>query len=271
MEKASATGRGPARERHQQLADWLRADGRVEVVQAAARLGVAPETVRRDLRAMEQHGRLVRVHGGAVPVQPAPATQLSGRPGPRYTGFGRRLWQQLPRQGTLLIGTGAPALGLAEAIAADPPESDGLTVVTNFLDAAIVLSRSRSPRSANLRVYNIGGTVSPHSGGQEGDWAISELNRLRTDISVVCAAGVSSTDGLTDHSPAGAAVSRAETLVGRRVIAIADASAAGKSAFVQFASIDEIDELAFAGEVDDQQLRPFRERGLPLMVAPEDD
>ena len=253
MDKAPTGGRGPARDRYQQLADWLQADGRIEVAQAATRLGVAPETVRRDLRTMEADGRLVRVHGGAVPVLPRPANPLSGRHSSRYTAFGRQLWQRLPRRGTLLIGTGDPALGLAEAIAADPPADEGLTIVTNFLDAAIVLSRTR-----NLGVYNIGGTVSPDSGGQEGDWAITELNRLRTDISVVCAAGLSATDGLSDYSPAGAAVCRAETLVGRRVIAIADTAAVGSSAFVQFASID------------DRQLRPFRERGLPLTVAPTD-
>ena len=52
--------------RYQAIADLLAAEGRVDVVDIANRLGVAQETIRRDLRAMESAGKLQRVHGGAV-------------------------------------------------------------------------------------------------------------------------------------------------------------------------------------------------------------
>ena len=55
-----------ATERHRLIADRLDAVGRVEVGDLAARLAVAPETIRRDLRLLEQQGQLQRVHGGAV-------------------------------------------------------------------------------------------------------------------------------------------------------------------------------------------------------------
>ena len=45
----------------------------------------------------------------------------------------------------------------------------GLTIATNSLDAAIVLSRA-----SRLEVYNIGGTVSPVTRAQEGDWAVND-------------------------------------------------------------------------------------------------
>lgn len=249
--------------RHDTIAGWLEADGRVDVVRAAELLGVAQETVRRDLRAMEAAGRLHRVHGGAIPVLPRPSTSFTDHES-GYVGLGRTVWERLPREGTLLIGTGAPALGLAEAISADPPARHGLTVVTNYLDAAIVLSRVPS-----LAVYNIGGTVSQRSRGQEGDWAIFELNRLRTDVSVICPAGISVTDGLSELTPAAAAVSRVQTRVGRRVIALADAGAVGQATFVTFATIEEIDEVAVAGSVPDKQHRPFVDRGVPLTVVPD--
>jgi DeoR family transcriptional regulator, fructose operon transcriptional repressor len=260
-----SSSRAAAAARHDAIAGWLEAEGRIDVVRAADRLGVAQETVRRDLRTMETDGRLHRVHGGAIPVLPRPTASLTGRES-RYVELGRLLWARLPRDGTLLIGTGAPALGLAEAISSDPPVQPGLTIVTNYLDAAIVLSRVQ-----NLAVYNIGGTVSSASRGQEGDWALTELHRLRTDLSVVCPAGISVTEGLSDLTPSGAAICRAQTNVGRRVIALVDAAAVGRSAFVTFATIDEIDEVAVAGTVPDKQLRPFRDRGVPLTVVPTSD
>ncbi|SDT14070.1 DeoR family transcriptional regulator, fructose operon transcriptional repressor [Microlunatus soli] len=213
---------------------------------------------------MESVGRLQRVHGGAVPVLTEPDPPRTDGASD-YSDLGRRLWGRLPRSGTLLIGTGRPALGLADAISADPPTAAGLTIVTNSLDVAIVLSKIPT-----IGVYNIGGTVSPQSHGQEGDWALSELDRLRVDVAVVCPAGVDAERGLTDPTPGGAAVNRAETLVGGRVIAMVDAASVGAAAFVQFATIDEIDELAIAGDVAAKLLQHFIDRGIELTVAPAD-
>ena len=112
----------------------------------------------------------------------------------------------------------------------------GLTVVTNSLDAAIVLSRA-----SRLEVYNIGGTVSPVTRAQEGDWAVHEMERLHVDVSVVCPAGISVERGLTQATPAAAAVSQVEVASGERVIALADRDSFGVSAFVQFASLEQID------------------------------
>jgi len=58
--------------RYQAISDWLTAEGRVDVVDIANRLGVAQETIRRDLRTMETAGKLQRVHGGAVRIDAGP-------------------------------------------------------------------------------------------------------------------------------------------------------------------------------------------------------
>ena len=120
------------------------------------------------------------------------------------------------RRGTILLGTGSLTLALAHVMVGSPPEAHGLTIATNSLDAAIVLSRA-----SRLEVYNIGGTVSPVTRAQEGDWAVHEMERLHVDVSVVCPAGISVERGLTEATPAAAAVSQAEVASGERVIALA--------------------------------------------------
>ena len=52
-----------------------RAEGRVLVEDLAARLGVTVQTVRRDLAELAAAGRLMRVHGGAIP--PAGVTNIA--------------------------------------------------------------------------------------------------------------------------------------------------------------------------------------------------
>ncbi len=60
-----------AEERRHEIVRLARATGSVDVTALAADLGVAKETVRRDLRALEDHGLVRRTHGGAYPVESA--------------------------------------------------------------------------------------------------------------------------------------------------------------------------------------------------------
>ncbi len=58
-------------ERRAHVMAALSRDGVVRIAQLMDELNVAPVTLRRDLAQMEQEGLLVRVHGGAVPVEGA--------------------------------------------------------------------------------------------------------------------------------------------------------------------------------------------------------
>ena len=250
-------------QRFERLLAWLAAESRIDVGDAAARLGVAQETVRRDLRVLESRAKLVRVHGGAVEVEPeslsSPVPGLAAVPGSGAVVSADRalleaLWADLPHTGTLLLGTGRLSLELAHVIVNAPPDDD-LTVVTNSLDVGLVLSRV-----SRLSVYNIGGTVSPRTRAQEGDWALTELHRVHTDVSVVCPAGIDVQLGLSQPTPAAAAVSQAEVAAGSRVLALVEAEALGRPSFVTFAGLEEIDQIVVGGDPPLAVVQEFTER-----------
>jgi DeoR family transcriptional regulator, fructose operon transcriptional repressor len=255
--------RVPAAARYETITDLLAADARVDVVDIANRLGVAQETIRRDLRAMESAGKLQRVHGGAVGIVTGPPALRNSQPQTAQDDLelAGRVWEELPRRSTILLGTGNLTLALAHVIVGSPPETRGLTVVTNSLDAAIVLSRA-----SRLEVYNIGGTVSPITRAQEGDWAVREMERLHVDVRVVCPAGISVERGLTQATPA-AAVSQPEVASADRVIALAGTGTLGLPAFIQFATLEQIDSIAVAGSPSQAALQPFLERDITITVG----
>src|SRR4051812_50075075 len=58
-----------ASERRERLLEVLATDGRVVASEAAGRLGVSLDTVRRDLAELEAGGAVRRVHGGALPAR----------------------------------------------------------------------------------------------------------------------------------------------------------------------------------------------------------
>jgi DeoR family fructose operon transcriptional repressor len=250
-------------QRFERLLAWLESEGRLDVGDVATRLGVAQETVRRDLRVLESRAELVRVHGGAVQVEPdglsSPVRGLAtasggGAAASPDRGLLEALWALLPHAGTLLLGTGRLSLELAQVIVNAPPDDD-LTVVTNSLDVGLVLSRV-----SRLSVYNIGGTVSPRTRAQEGDWALTELHRVHTDVSVVCPAGISVARGLSQPTPAAAAVSQAEVAAGARVLALVEESALGRPSFVTFAGLDEIDQIVVGGDPSPAAMQEFTEK-----------
>lgn len=278
-----------APQRREWLLHWLTDEGRLDVVDAAGRLGVAQETIRRDLRVLELRSQLIRVHGGAVRLEtdrlggaagaglglPSPGRLApTGRPAPaRDRELLESLWRELPRSGTLLLGTGRLTLELARVIAApladaDPPPAPNgtrdrpLTVVTSSLDIALVLSRV-----TRLSVYNIGGTVSRTTRAQEGDWALAELQRVHTEVSIVCPDGISADRGLSQATPAAAAVSQAEVTAGETVLALAEQAALGRSSFVTFAGLDDLESVLVAGAPDPAAVAAITERGVPCRYA----
>ena len=84
------------------------------------------------------------------------------------------------------------------------------------------------------------------------------MERLHVDVSVVCPAGISVDRGLTEATPAAAAVSQAEVASGDRVIALARARELSACLrFVQFASLIKSTLIAVAGSPSQAALQPF--------------
>ena len=142
-----------AAERQQRIIAEARRAGRVEVTALADSLGVAAETVRRDLTALERRGSLRRVHGGAIPVErlevePTLATR-SGRLADVKRRIAARALDELPSGGSIILDAGSTTLAVAEML---PPDLD-LTVLTNSLAAVtVLLYRSRHLKTARLLI-----------------------------------------------------------------------------------------------------------------------
>jgi len=96
---------------------------------------------------------------------------------------------------------------------------------------------------------------------------VREMERLHVEVSVVCPAGISVERGLTQATPAAAAVSQLEVASGDRVIALAGADTLGLSAFVQFATLEQIDSIAVAGSPSQAALQPFLERDITITLG----
>ncbi len=131
-----------APERHQQILNRARERGRIEVKELAEELAVTPETVRRDLTALERLGVLRRVHGGAIPVERLPVEPAVNERESVSTAQKQRIAKaalaELPEGGSIILDAGTTTVLLAEQL----PTDRELTVVTHSVPvAALVASR----------------------------------------------------------------------------------------------------------------------------------
>jgi len=213
-----------------------RGDGGVDVGKLAADLAVAPETIRRDLRQLEQHGLVRRTHGGAYPVETArfetTLAMRTTRRVPEKRRIAKAAADQLADAETVFIDEGFTPQLIAEALPTDRP----LTIVTASLTTAAVLADSTS-----FTVLMLGGRVRGRTLATVDHWATRMLAGFVVDLAYVGANGISREHGLTTPDPAVADVKAQVVQVARRLVFAGVHTKFGASSFCRFAEVADLE------------------------------
>lgn len=236
-----------AQERQQRIMALAQSSGRVEVAALAAELEVAPETVRRDLTVLERHGRLRRVHGGAIPVERLGFEPTLQRRSEVLVAEKARIAEAavalVPEEGTILLDAGTTTSRIAEIL----PTDRELTVVTNSIAvAAIVAARP------TLQLYVIGGRVRGRTQASVGEWATQALAGIHVDVAFLGTNGLSVSHGLTTPDQAEAATKRAMVTAARRAVVVTDSSKVGVDHFFRFAELSDLDTVVTDSSLDQE-------------------
>jgi DeoR family transcriptional regulator, fructose operon transcriptional repressor len=227
-----------AEERQHQILVVARSEGSVDVGKLAADLTVAPETIRRDLRQLEQRGLVRRTHGGAYPVETARFETTLAMRTTRRVAEKRRIAAAavglLADAETLFIDEGFTPQLIAEAL----PTDRALTVVTASLPIAAVLANS-----ASITVLMLGGRVRGRTLATVDHWASSMLAGFVIDLAFIGANGISREHGLTTPDPAVADVKAQVVRVARRRVFSGVHTKFGASSFCRFAEVADFETI----------------------------
>ena len=227
-----------AEERQHRILALARSDGGVDVAKLAADLAVAPETVRRDLRLLEQHGLIRRTHGGAYPVETArfetTLAMRTTRRVPEKRRIAAAAVELLADAETVFIDEGFTPQLIAEALPTDRP----LTVVTASLPTAAFLATAPS-----CTVLLLGGRVRGRTLATVDHWATRMLAGFVLDLAFVGANGISREHGLTTPDPAVADVKAQVVQVARRLVFAGVHTKFGASSFCRFAEVADLETI----------------------------
>lgn len=245
--------------RQAQILEHARTHGRVEVIAMADELGVATETIRRDLRVLADRRLVKRTHGGAIPLESA--TFESGVEYRSRVDLAQKrriaaaAAELLHGAETVYIDEGYSPRLVAERLA-----DKELTVVTPSLLAAEALADSDK-----VTVMLLGGRMRGRTLATVGEWNASVLRGLTIDLAFLGTNALSAEDGLTTPDPAVAAIKSEAVRRSRRRVLIAAHSKFGISSFCRFAEVADFETIVTGTELDKDEADRYRALG-PVVV-----
>jgi DeoR/GlpR family transcriptional regulator of sugar metabolism len=254
-------GLSPERRREHILAH-LNTRDRTSVGELSQILDVSEVTVRKDLDVLESQGVLTRVHGGAI---------VSGR-GRLELFFSAREHEHLEEKRRIAHAAAAfiqsgqriflDASTTALQVARQIKDREDLVVVTNGIYTALELNFC-----AGITTIVVGGTMRHRSSSLVGSLNINSLQRLRVDIGVFGARGLTARDGLMESEISEAQLKQQMVSASGLVIGIVDSSKFGIVAFSAFALPHEIDRIITDEGAPALMVSELRERDITVTLV----
>ncbi|MEV8313510.1 DeoR/GlpR family DNA-binding transcription regulator [Streptomyces sp. NPDC059900] len=239
----------------------LRRRGTVNVQELSDLLRISASTVRRDLRDLELQGMLRRVHGGATTVDGAFEPDQPQRASTQLEEKGRiaeAALRLIPDHSTVLISGGTTT----EALAARLGERRGLTVVTNALPIAQVLSATSS-----VDVIVLGGVLRHREQSLLGHLTERALHELQIGQIITSAFGLDAEAGLTGAHVDEAQTDRALLAAARSITVLADESKLGRRGPVRLTPLERVATLVTDAAPHHPVCRAVEGRGSTVVSA----
>lgn len=221
--------------RKPEIIDIARREGKVTVDGLVSYFGVTPQTIRRDLTELADSGQLERVHGGAI----LPSTTVNIGYSERRNlnqmskvDIARACAAEIPNDCSVFLNIGTTT----EAVAAELLQHEGLLVVTNNVNIAVILSAN-----TNVEVVVTGGNLRRMDGGLIGDLAKDTISQFRFDFAVIGCSALHESGDILDFDFQEVGVSQAIMKRSETVFLVADASKFERKAPAKIASLTEVD------------------------------
>lgn len=212
-----------------------RETGRLDVDALAAQFAVTPQTIRKDLNELCEHGVLQRYHGGAM--LPSSVANLAYEARRQLaTEAKRRIGQKaaelIPNDCSLLINIGTTTEQVATALRSHT----GLMVITNNINVVNILQGY-----TEIEVIVTGGVLRHSDGGIVGEPAVDFLRQFKVDYAIIGTSGIDDDGTLLDYDYREVEVSRKIVESSRHAILVADSLKYRRSAPVRIGHISDMD------------------------------
>ena len=258
-----------AQQRHTLILEQLNRNGTVHTADLVRQMKVSSETIRKDLDYLEQEGRLVRVHGGAMPLNGEREVESA----PEYISFQTRNTQHM-EQKEAITQAAASMVREHQVIALDygstsqlmamelKKQFKSLTVITNSIQNAMILAEC-----PDFTIILTGGILNKDEYTLVNDFT-PILDHLHIDVLFMTVTGVDPVIGCTDLRFSEARIQNQMRQNASRTVVLADSSKFGKASLVKICALRDVSAIVTDRGISPAMEQKIRGMWTELVVVP---
>ena len=245
--------------RHREITSLLKQHGTVHIHDLAERLHTSLDTIRRDLRQLEQQGDLRRIHGGAI----LPATgdgsyqERSQEIRPERTTIARYVAQNhIPDDAIVFFDSGTTVLEVARNL---KPSFHGSAIVLNPAAAVILADHP------NANVVMVGGKILKKEMVVSGAGTVDEIRHYHADICILGTCAIHPELGISTQNIDEKASKAAMIAQSSEVIAIATVDKLETRMPYKVCDTNAVSRLVTGRKLSESYLSNYRNQGLEVI------
>lgn len=236
-------------ERHNFIVQKINSHNKVVASDLCQQLNVSLDTIRRDIKALEMKGKVIKVHGGAVSPnfqQPFQQPEVYARLEKKE--IAKKAMKLIKDGMTLLVGGGTVMVELARIL---PEQLKGTLFTVSPLVALEAAQRT------TIEVVLLGGNLARNSYICTGASVASAINEIRVDLCLLGTNGLSLAEGVTDYDWEVAQIKKAIIRSAARSALLSISEKLGTVQKVQVCNLNAIDHLVTELDPHDKKLIPY--------------
>lgn len=256
-------------ERHQAILQTIRENGRISIGEIQEKFGVSVDSARRDLRLLEEQGRLKRTHGGAIPLRQVGVlpprhrdmSSLADGVGvwENYAAIAKRAAEFVKENDVVYITSGSIGFIMLKYL----PRDIKYILVVNSVTLAEELKYWD-----NITVYIVGGKMRMHSTTSLVDsFATAFVKNMHFDICFHTGGGYDAEFGLSNGTDETATFQRAVIGQSRKKILLMPHQKIGFKDFIKVCDAKEFDILITDWDAVEDELVKIEETGVKVIVV----
>lgn len=212
--------------------------GYATLEQLSERYSVSMQTVRRDIIALANAGRLQRFHGGAGPIEREEATRLDYQ---AKRDISRLEKQKIGKAAADLIEDGATLFldvgTTVEACASVLAKRKGFTIFTNSMPAAMNFDPQEH------QVFVLGGKVAGKDGSIVGIEALNLIRNVSLDYALIACSTIDQDGRVMDFDLDKIAIKKAAMNAAQKSLLLATQGKFGRTALAVIAETEQFDKV----------------------------
>ena len=248
-----------------QIIDILQSKGVVEVSNLCKILGVTEMTIRRDLDELAKKKLLMRTHGGGIiPKEDVllekPYEIRSLKNIDEKNAIAVEAIKFIEDGQKIIMDSGSTLFALAKLLS----NKNKIMVITNANNIAAELNMR-----TNIYVIAIGGELRKNSYSCVGFFAEEMLKNIRADIGFIAVNGIDENGEIYCGSIVEVGIKKAMLKLTSCKFILADSSKIGKSDFISFGNLSNIDYLITDPKVSQDLVEKYKKIGVKVILAGE--